>query len=165
MSRFDFPILSGRVEQALPRALFVAKGILSAVGQRFGLLIALALALSASVTAASLSGIWTGSTVDRNGDPQDISFRFTQTGDAITGKMYGDNESTPISEGKISGDTIRFVIITELNGQISKTIYTGHIVHSEKGAGEEIEMNREREGATYTAERPKPGPFRLRRVT
>jgi hypothetical protein len=97
---------------------------------------------SARLFGADLSGIWTGQTVDRNGDPQDVSFRFNQSGDRITGKMYGENESTPISEGKVDGDTIHFVVVTELNGQINRMIYSGRIL-SEKG--DEIEITRERE--------------------
>ena len=114
--------------------------------------------------AADLSGIWTGQTVDRNGDPQDLSFRFTQTGDVLTGKMYGENESTAISEGKTSGDAVQFVVTTELNGQITKTIYSGHIIRSGGAGSEEIEMTRRREGAADTGGKPKAPPFRLRRV-
>jgi hypothetical protein len=115
--------------------------------------------------AADLSGIWTGQTVDRNGDPQDVSFRLAQTGDTVAGKMYGENESTPISEGKITGDTIRFVVVTELNGQINKTVYSGHILNAN---GTEIEVTREREGArpanTQKTPRKKEPPIRLHRV-
>jgi hypothetical protein len=114
---------------------------------------------SASLFGADLSGIWTGQTVDRNGDPQDVSFRFAQSGDAISGKMYGENESTPISDGKIDGDTIRFVVVTELNGQINRTIYSGHILSAK---GDEIEITRERENPRPN-EKQSP-PIRLHRV-
>jgi len=88
--------------------------------------------------AADISGIWSGQIVDRNGDAQDFSFRFAQSGDALTGKMYGDNESTPIAEGKIVGNRITFTVTNELNGQVSKFVYTGTI------NGDEIEVTRER---------------------
>ena len=97
---------------------------------------------SAGLFGADLSGIWSGQTVDRNGDPVDVSFRFNQSGDTITGKMYGENESTPISEGKVDGDTIHFVVVTELNGQINRMIYSGRILNAR---GDEIEVTRERE--------------------
>ncbi len=114
---------------------------------------------SANLFGADLSGIWTGQTVDRDGNPQDVSFRFTQSGDAISGKMYGENESTPISEGKIDGDTIHFVVVTELNGQINRMIYSGHILNAK---GDEIEITRERQN-------PRPNekkfpPIRIHRV-
>jgi hypothetical protein len=115
--------------------------------------------------AADLSGIWTGQTIDRNGDPLDVSFRFNQTGDTVAGKMYGENESTPISEGKITGDTIRFVVMTELNGQVNKTVYSGHILNAD---GSEIEVTREREGArplnTQKTPQKKEPPIRLHRL-
>ena len=112
-----------------------------------------------SLFGADLSGIWTGQTVDRNGDPQDLSFRFTQSGETIAGKMYGENESTPISEGKIEGDTIRFVVVTELNGQINRIIYSGHILNAK---GDEIEITREREHPRENEK--KAPPVRLHRV-
>ena len=91
-----------------------------------------------ALSAGDLSGIWTGQLEDRNGDSQDLSFRFTQTGDALTGKMYGDNESTPIAEGKIVGNRVSFTVTNELNGQISTFVYTGTL------NGDEIEVTRER---------------------
>lgn len=115
--------------------------------------------VSANLFGADLSGIWTGQTVARNGDPEDVSFRFRQSGDVISGKMYGENESTPISEGKIEGDTIRFVIVTELNGQINRTIYSGHILNAN---GDEIEVTRQRENPRPNEK--KAPPIRLHRV-
>lgn len=75
---------------------------------------------------------------DRNGDSQDLSFRFAQAGDTLTGKMYGDNESTPITDGKIIGNQVTFTVTNELNGQISKFVYTGTV------NGDEFEVSRER---------------------
>ncbi|HWD99237.1 MAG TPA: hypothetical protein VG345_09375 [Bryobacteraceae bacterium] len=133
----------------MKRAILLAVAAISAAGLSF---------------AADLSGIWTGQTVDRNGDPQDVSFRLTQNGDAVAGKMYGENESTPISEGKITGDTIRFVVVTELNGQVNRTVYSGHILNAE---GTQIEVTREREGRpanTQKTPQKKEPPIRLHRV-
>src|ERR1700722_13364203 len=84
-------------------------------------------ALPCALPAGDLSGIWTGQLEDRNGDSQDLSFRFAQTGDTLSGKMYGDNESTPIADGKITGNQVTFSVTNELNGQISKFVYTGTI--------------------------------------
>lgn len=95
-------------------------------------------ALVSVLSAADLSGIWTGQLEDKNGDSQDLSFRFAQTGETLTGKMYGDNESTPIGDGKIIGNQITFTVTNELNGQISKFVYTGTM------NGDEIEVSRER---------------------
>jgi hypothetical protein len=93
-----------------------------------------------ALAGADISGIWSAQTTDRNGDPLDISFRFAMSGDTLTGKMYGDNESTAITDAKVTGNQITFSVTTELNGQISKFVYTGTI------KGDEIEATRERTG-------------------
>jgi hypothetical protein len=95
-------------------------------------------ALALAVWAVDVSGIWTAQVVDRNGDSQDVSFRFAQSGDTLTGKMYGDNESTPIADGKIVGNQVTFTVTNELNGQISKFVYSGTM------NGNEIEVTRDR---------------------
>ena len=97
-------------------------------------------ALASVLSAGDLSGIWTGQLEDRNGDSQDLSFRFAQTGDTLTGKMYGDNESTVIADCKLEGSQIIFSVTNELNGQSSKFIYTGTI------NGDEMQVTRERVG-------------------
>jgi len=80
---------------------------------------------------ADVSGIWTGYTADRNGDLQDLSFRFEQHDELLSGKMYGDNESIPITDGKVSGNTITFLVTTELNGSITKTLFNGTLTNGE----------------------------------
>jgi hypothetical protein len=102
--------------------------------------------LSISATlAADVSGIWSGQTTDRNGDLQDLSFRFTWKGNTLTGKMYGDNESTPIEDAGISGNQIRFMVTTELNGAITKFLYTGTVT------GDEMDLLRQRVGLKVDA--------------
>jgi hypothetical protein len=91
--------------------------------------------------AADVSGIWTGQITDKNGDPVDLSFRFEQHGDKLAGKMYGDNASTPITEGRVDGDQITFSVGAELNGQVSHFVYVGTI------EGGEIKVIRERQPA------------------
>jgi hypothetical protein len=119
-------------------------------------------ALASALSAADVSGIWTGQLEDKNGDSQDLSFRLAQTGDALTGKMYGDNESTPIAEGKIVGNQVSFTVTNELNGQISKFVYTGTL------NGDEIEVTRERvnlKDGPINPNRPnQKQTFRLKRV-
>ena len=66
---------------------------------------------ASTLSAADLTGIWIGQIPGRNGEMQDIAFKFTQNGTTLGGKLYGDYQSTPISEGKIAGDQITFVVI------------------------------------------------------
>jgi hypothetical protein len=110
---------------------------LAGSGLTRGLLCFAVLSVS-TMLAADVSGIWTGQTVDRNGDLQDLSFRFTWNGSTLTGKMYGDNESTLIGDASISGNQIAFLVTTELNGGITKFRYTGTVT------GDEMELVRKR---------------------
>jgi hypothetical protein len=67
-------------------------------------LLALALLSTFTLAAADFAGIWIGQIPGRNGEPQDVAFKFTQTGSTLGGKLYGDYHSAPISEGRIAGD-------------------------------------------------------------
>ena len=114
-----------------------------------------------SLYAADISGIWTCQVPGRDGALQDVSFQFVQKGDTLTGKMYGDNASTPITDVKISGNEITFSVRSQLNGQLNKFVYTGTI------EGGEIRMKREREGGRNgqpppTAANPARGANQIR---
>ncbi len=106
-------------------------------------------AFSLTLSAADLAGIWNGQTTDRNGSVQDLSFRFVQNGDVLTGKMYGDNESTPIADAKIAGNQVTFSVTFELNGSITKFIYTGSI------NGDLLELTRQRAGSNAAEDKTK----------
>ena len=108
--------------------------------------LAILLLWSSSLFAADLAGIWTGQIAARNGDVQDIAFKFTQTGTTLTGKLYGEYQSAAIIEGKITGDQLDFVVIAqEQNGnQISDSRF--HFTGTVKPG--EIELTRERQGST-----------------
>ena len=99
-----------------------------------------------ALLGADVAGIWVGQIPGRNGEPQDVAFKFTQSGTTLGGKLYGDYQSTPITEGKISGDEIAFVVIApeQAGNQINETRlrFTGSIKDSE------MELTRERERST-----------------
>ncbi len=99
-----------------------------------------------TLLGADVSGIWVGQIAGRNGDFQDISFKFTQHGAKLEGKAYGDYGSTPISEGVISGDLITFIVKApeQAGNQINETRlrFTGSLRSGE------IELIRERESST-----------------
>lgn len=121
-------------------------------------------ALALPLFAADLSGIWTGQLTDRNGDPHDLAFQIIQKGDAIAGKMYGDNESTPISEGKVSGGQVTFTTKSEMNGQHTTFVFSGII------EGDQIQVTRKRMEARDApkdpAKKPDPDPvIVLKRLT
>jgi len=95
---------------------------------------------------ADITGVWLGKIPGRRGDGQDVAFQFIQKGATLSGKVYGDYQSTPIAEGKVSDGEVSFVVISqEQNGnQINDTIirYTGCF------QGPELELNRQIESAT-----------------
>jgi hypothetical protein len=109
-------------------------------------LVAILLLSALNLFAGDITGIWTGQIPARNGDLLDISFKFTQDGATLGGKLYGDYQSTPITEGKISGDQVTFLVIApeQSGNQINRTRlrFSGTIK-----AGE-MELTREREGST-----------------
>jgi len=99
-----------------------------------------------NLLGADLTGIWIGQIPGRTGDLQDVAFKFTQDGAALGGKLYGDYQSTPITEGKISGDQVTFLVIApeQAGNQINRTRlrFSGTLKDGE------IELTREREGST-----------------
>ena len=83
----------------------------------------LAALCAASLSAADFSGIWTGQVPTRNGEFTDVAFRIVQKGAAITGKQYGDYQSSPIVEGSVTGEEIVFTVVVQeqAGNQINET--------------------------------------------
>lgn len=96
--------------------------------------------------AADLSGIWVGQIALRNNQFSDVAFKLVQQGDRVTGKLYDDYRSTPILEGRATGESCSFLVIaTEQAGnQINETRhrFTGTL------SGEELEISRVRESSS-----------------
>lgn len=84
---------------------------------------------AACISAADIDGIWVGQQPARNGEVEDLAFRFKVTGGTITGKMFGDEFDLPISDGALTGDQIRFIVTTNNYYNRAKTqfVYTGSI--------------------------------------
>jgi hypothetical protein len=95
--------------------------------------------------AAELTGIWTGEVSTRLG-PQAVTLRLEQRGTMVTGKLYDDRGSSPISEGKAVGEVVMFVVaIQEQSGnQINDTRlrFTGSLKNGV------LELVRDRESST-----------------
>lgn len=133
------------------------------------LLIAVAFCLALS--AADFSGIWVGQIPTGRDDAfQDVAFKIVQTGNTISGKLYGDYQSSPISEARISGDLITFVVVAtaQQNGNeinTTKLRFTGSL---KDGA---LELTRDRDGAftagnggTFVTKTNPKQTFRLKRL-
>jgi hypothetical protein len=102
------------------------------------LLFATLLCLFAFVaTAANVDGKWTAQVPGRDGQTRETSFTLKADGETLTGSMSGrQGQETPITEGKITGDTLSFVVTMERGGNTMKWTYTGTI------AGDEIKLKR-----------------------
>ena len=106
------------------------------------------LGLTASLVAADFNGKWTGQVPGRQGAAREATFTFKVDGDKVTGSMSSQQGDRPISEGKVSGDNITFVV----ESQRGKQTYTG------SASGDEIKFKREGgQGGpqTFTAKRAK----------
>lgn len=83
--------------------------------------------------AADISGKWTAQVPGRGGEPQETTFTFKVDGGALTGMMVVPQGERPLSEGKVSGDSVSFAVET----QRGKMQYTGTVT------GDEIKFKRE----------------------
>ena len=103
------------------------------------------------LSAADLSGIWTGQIPTRNGEKQDIAFEFIQNGTKLGGKLYGDYQSSPITSGIVARDLVTFVVLApeQAGNQINETRlrFTGSIKNGV------LELIRERESSTNAGNR------------
>lgn len=117
----------------------------------------IALLCAASAFGADISGMWIGQIPARN-QMLDVAFQFTQTGETLSGKLYGDYESTPLTEGRISGDKVSFVLTTreQAGNQINETRlrFTGAF---KDGV---LELTRERESSKNAGNSGAAGPVR-----
>lgn len=100
--------------------------------------------------AADATGKWTSQAEGRNGNTRTTTFNFTVSGKTLTGNLVTAQGNEPISEGKVDGDTISFLVARTNKGLESKVQYTGQV------KGNTIEFTRVGRGgrgrtATFTA--------------
>lgn len=108
--------------------------------------------------AADFNGIWIGQIPTRAGQSADIAFQLVQNGNTLRGKLYGDYTTSPIVEGKIAGELVTFVVVTQeqAGNQINET----RIRFSGKLQGDELELVRVREAAVNAGTARAPYQFR-----
>ncbi len=101
-----------------------------------------------ALAAADFNGIWVGQIpTGRDGALQDVAFKMTQNGNALTGKLYGDYQSSPITEARVSGDLITFVVVATAQ-QNGNEINTTRLRFTGSLKGGALELTRDRDGAT-----------------
>lgn len=90
--------------------------------------------------AADVNGKWTA-TMETPRGSQTTTFTFKADGEKLTGTVEGARGGpAEIQDGKISGDSISFVVVREFQGNQLKMVYKGKV------AGDEIKMTVGREG-------------------
>jgi hypothetical protein len=97
------------------------------------------LALAASAWAADVTGKWVAQVEGRNGTTE-YTFNFKMDGAKLTGTMATDQGESEITEGKVEGDQISFVIVRSFGGNEMKLLYKGTV------SGDEIKFTREMQG-------------------
>jgi len=81
--------------------------------------------LAAAAFAADVSGKWTAEMQGRDGQTMTSTFNLKADGATLTGTVSGRMGETPITNGKIDGDTISFDVVREYNGNSFTLHYTG----------------------------------------
>ena len=84
-------------------------------------------AMAASARAADVSGKWVAQVPDSEGQPQKNTFNFKVDGSSLTGTVSGKRGKHLISEGRVSGDEITFVVNLRFNGNQMVMTYDGKI--------------------------------------
>ena len=95
--------------------------------RNLALVVAVLSLMLATALAADITGKWKGS-MDMMGQSMELGFIFKVDGSTLTGTSIGpQGDETPISDGKIEGDDLSFVV--KITGQMEMTInYKGKIV-------------------------------------
>ena len=95
-----------------------------------------------SAAAATVDGKWTAQVPGFQGDQIDITFTFKAEGEKLTGTVGSPMGEQPISEGKISGEDLSFIMVFgSPDGEFKmKIVYKGKL------AGDTIKMTQTFEG-------------------
>jgi len=94
------------------------------------------LTLLASAWAADVTGKWVAQVQGRNGMTEN-TFTLKADGDKLTGTLATPQGESEITEGKVAGDEISFVIVRKFGENEMKISYKGKV------AGDEITFTRE----------------------
>ncbi len=81
--------------------------------------------------AADITGKWTAETKGRDGETRTQTFDLKQDGEKLTGTVSSPMGESQISDGKVDGDTVSFVVKMERNGNEMKMPYTGKVSGNE----------------------------------
>lgn len=91
--------------------------------------------IAAAAIAADIDGKWQAESPGRDGNVMTTTFTFKADGEKLTGTVSGRQGDTQISEGKITGDEISFVVVRNMGGEERKIQYKGKI------SGDELKIS------------------------
>jgi hypothetical protein len=83
-----------------------------------------------SLWAADVSGKYSYEMAGRNGN-MTANLTLKADGDKLTGSVSGRGGDTDISDGKIAGDDVSFVVVREFNGNKITSNYKGKVVDAD----------------------------------
>jgi hypothetical protein len=84
-----------------------------------------------TVSAADIAGTWKSSVETPNGTFES-TYVFKVDGNKLTGTIsMGQMGDVEISEGKVDGDSLSFVVVREFNGNEFKMTYKGKVTGDE----------------------------------
>ena len=89
--------------------------------------------------AADVTGKWVAQMQGRQGTTETV-FNFTVDGTKLSGTMSNPMGENAITDGKINGDEISFVVVRSFGGNEVKTVWKGKV------SGDEIKFTREMQG-------------------
>ncbi|MDR0311225.1 MAG: hypothetical protein LBJ21_06545 [Acidobacteriota bacterium] len=95
---------------------------------------ALIMLMACFAFGADVDGEWTTEIPGMDGSPMVVNFTFKADGDKLTGSTGSDGMEIPISEGKIDGKNISFVVTIDFGMEMRMT-YKGTV------EGKEIKLN------------------------
>jgi len=92
--------------------------------------------------SADIDGKWTTEMPGMDGSPMVLNYTFKADGDKLTGTTgpEGMDMDSPISEGKIDGKNISFVVNIDMMGMEMKMTYKGTIEENEIKLSFEMDM-------------------------
>ena len=77
---------------------------------------------------ADVNGTWKWTLTTPNGDEISLSAKLKQEGDKVTGTYYGRNNSeSPIKDGKLTGNELKFTVVRDINGNQITINYSGKV--------------------------------------
>lgn len=78
--------------------------------------------------AADPTGTWKWSMTTQNGEKRETTLKLKVADGKLEGTISGrQGADTPITDGKIDGDTISFKVVREFNGNKMEMVYKGKV--------------------------------------